>query len=308
MVTRRRFLTTAAAGVLGLAGVRRVWANTALDLGGVRIDVVSDGHLVLPANFLFEGLPADEVRPILERYGVPAEGEVERPCNLTLLRDGERTILFDAGSGGNFMPSAGKIDEALAALDLDPSEITHVVFTHGHPDHLWGVLDDFGDLMFAEAAHLIGRKERDYWMAPETLETIEEERKAFVVGAQNRLPEIEGVAELFDAGQEILPGVRARETYGHTPGHVSFEIAGGDGRSVLVVGDAIANRHLAFERPDLPSGTDHQPEIAAATRKALLEELAETQMPLIGFHLPYPGIGRAERSGETYVFVPEETS
>ncbi|MGM0586715.1 MAG: MBL fold metallo-hydrolase [Pseudomonadota bacterium] len=305
MITRRRFIVTAAAGAAGLSAAGRLWAATGLDLGGgVRIDTVSDGHLVLPREFMFGESPSPEVAAILERHGV--EGDmIERPCNLTLLRDGERTVLFDAGSGPTFMESAGRIAEGLSAIGVDPSDVTDVVFTHGHPDHLWGVQDDFGDLAFPEAAHYFPRPEWDYWMQEGLLDDTPEARKSFVVGAQNRLPEIEDVTELFDAGQEVLPGVMAHATHGHTQGHMSFEIRRGS-ESVMVVGDALADGHLAFEMPQAPAGADHEPERAAATRAKLLDQLATDQMTLIGFHLAEPGVGRAERKGDAYRFVHAE--
>jgi glyoxylase-like metal-dependent hydrolase (beta-lactamase superfamily II) len=165
------------------------------------------------------------------------------------------------------------------------------------------VLDDFGDPFFPEAAHFIGRKEWDYWTSPETVDSIGEARAAFAVGAERRLKAIESQLALFDDGDELVSGVTARASFGHTPGHMCFEVALGDER-VLIVGDAIGNHHIAFARPDLPSGADQDPDQGAATRQALLAQLADTQMPFVGFHLPFPGVGRAERAAEGYRFVP----
>jgi glyoxylase-like metal-dependent hydrolase (beta-lactamase superfamily II) len=305
MITRRAFIAAAAAaGAAGLAAPR-LWAGARVDLGGARLDAVSDGHLVLPADFLYGDAPQDEIGPILQAHGLSASGEVKRDCNLTLLRDGERTVLFDAGSGAGFMPTAGRLFEGLDALGVDPSEVTHVIFTHGHPDHLWGVLDDFGDLAFPEAAHLFPRPEWNRWMAPGALEAAPEARKAFVAGARNRLPEIEDRTELFDPGKEILPGILAVASHGHTAGHTSFEVRSG-GESLMIVGDAIANAHVAFRRPDLAYGVDEDPDRAAATRAALLDRLAGEGMPMLGFHFPFPGIGRAERAEGAYRFVPAD--
>lgn len=302
-ISKRQFIVGGAAA-LGAAGLpARLWSGTTLEFGELRIDTLSDGHLVMPASFALAGLDAEAVAPILARHGLSPEGPFEPPCNVTLLRDGERVVMFDVGSGPNFMPTAGKLDEALDLLGITRDDVTQVVFTHGHPDHLWGLLDDFGDPAFYNAEFLMGADEFAYWMDPDTVNTIDPARQSFAVGAKNRLEVIADVVRTFSDGEEILPGVAARASYGHTPGHMSFEISTG-GESVMVVGDAIINHHLAFERPDWPAPSDQDPGTGARTRVALLDRLVHEQMTFIGFHLPGGGIGRAERKPDGgYRFV-----
>ncbi|KAF0675279.1 MBL fold metallo-hydrolase [Profundibacterium mesophilum] len=297
-ITRRTMLQ-GAAGVAAMFG-QRASAVTEMDLGDIRITTVSDGYLSLPESFLIGDLPRDEARAILDEAGI-APGGFAPPCNVTLLRKGTQTVLFDAGAGPSFMQSAGRLPGTLAALDLSPEDITHVIFTHGHPDHLWGVIDDFDEPLFANARHFIGRVERDYWMDPRTPDTIGAARQSFVAGAARRIALLGDRLETAEDGDMILEDVMARMSAGHTPGHMSFEI--GEGRA-LVAGDAIGNAHLAFARPGWPMPADQDPELAARTREALLEELAERGMPLIGFHLPGGGIGEVARTGEGYLYVP----
>jgi glyoxylase-like metal-dependent hydrolase (beta-lactamase superfamily II) len=303
-ITRRRIIAGAAAGaaLTTLGGLpRRVWAETTLDLGGTQVTTLSDGNLVLPGDFILGPMPQDEAAEILARYGLSTD-ELTPPCNVTLMRDGTNTVLFDTGAGPSFQASAGQLPDALDAIGLDPADVTHVVFTHAHPDHIWGVLDDFDEPLFYNARHLIGRVERDYWMDPATVDTIGAERQSFAVGAQRRIETLGDALETFEDGAELLAGLTARASYGHTPGHMAFEIAAG-GAAAMVVGDAIGNHHVAFERPAWPSGSDQDAETAAATRVALLDRLAAQEMPLIGFHLPGGGIGRAERAGDGYRYV-----
>ena len=110
---------------------------------------------------------------------------------------------------------------------LAPEDVTHVVFTHCHPDHLWGVLDDFDEPLFYEAQYMMGRAEWDYWWNPETVNEIGEARAAFAVGAKRRMEAIEDAVTLFDDGQEVLPGIAAIASPGHTPGHMAFEVRQG---------------------------------------------------------------------------------
>ncbi|SLN21251.1 Metallo-beta-lactamase superfamily protein [Roseovarius gaetbuli] len=300
--TRRQVLCGLGATAI-LGAPRMTFAADRMTLGTATITTVSDGHLVLPKEFLLGNLPSDETAPLLAKYGITGD-VMHPPCNVTLLQDGDRTVLFDAGSGNGFMPSAGDLVDTLDALGVAPDDVTDLVFTHGHPDHLWGVLDDFDDLVFANASYMIGQREWDYWTDPDTVNTIGEERASFAVGAARRLAAIEDQVNFFKDGQEVLPGVMAHATFGHTPGHMSFEIRQGSD-AVMVIGDAIGNGHIAFERPDWASGSDQDAEGGIKTRKRLLDQLAQDKMAMIGFHLPDGGLGRVERSGDSYRFVSE---
>lgn len=293
-----------AAGALAAGGVlpRRARAQSTIEIGAMRIEMISDGNLVLPRDFILGPMPDAGAEAILAQSGVP-EGPLTPPCNLTLLRHEDRVILFDVGSGPDFQPSAGLLPETLDAMGLYPEDITHLVITHGHPDHIWGLLDDFDEPFLPEARILMGRADFDYWLDPNTVDTIDSARQSFAVGAQRRLSAVADLVGFFEDGDEILPGVAARATIGHTPGHMSFELRDGS-ESLMVIGDAIGNHHVAFARPDWHSGSDQDPETAARTRVLLMDQLAEAQMRIAGFHLP-GGLGRVERDGSGYRFVPE---
>ena len=298
-LTRRTMLVATGAAALANGLPRRAWAASELDLGGgATLTTLSDGYLVLPGDFILGGMPQDEMTAIVTRYGLPTD-RLEPPCNVTLYRDGTRTVLFDVGSGPDFMPSAGKLAEAMNAAGVAAEDVTDVVFTHGHPDHLWGLLDEFDEPIFAEAAFHMGEAEWAYWTDPATVDTIGLERQSFAVGAARRLAVLDGNINLVGDGAEIAPGITAVASFGHTPGHMSFLVGG----TALVGGDAIGNHHVAFERPDWASGSDQDAEMAAATRVALLDRIAADGLALVGFHLPGGGIGRVERADAGFRFV-----
>lgn len=295
----RRMLMAGAAG-LGAAMAMPRWLHASMQIGDWQLDTLSDGNLMLPADFILGPMPADEVAPILARNGIAPGEPLTPPCNVTLLRGQGRVVLFDAGSGLAFQPSVGELPDALFALGVDPADVTDVVFTHAHPDHLWGALDDFDEAMFYNARHYMGAGELAYWRDPETVNSIGAARQAFAIGAARRLEMLGDMVESFDDGNEVLPGVTAVLTPGHTPGHMSFTVG-----NAMILGDAVGNHHVGFEAPGLLSGSDQDQAMAAETRLTLLDRIVADDMTVVGFHLPGGGIGRAERMDGAYRFVQD---
>lgn len=279
----------------------------ATGIGDGLLTVLSDGHLQLPASFLRpEGIGDAELQQLLMRYQL--SGDSYTPdCNISIWQHAERTVLFDVGAGSQFMSSAGQLSAALENAGIDPEAVTDVIMTHCHPDHLWGLLDDFDDLLYPNATIHVHQDELDYWLADDTLSKTPESRQTFVVGAQSRLARADEQLSVFGSGDEVLPGIEAVDTRGHTPGHTSFALHQGD-EAVLIVGDALNNVALSFEYPELPSASDQNAELASKTRLALLDRMATDQMRFIGFHMPTPGFGRVERGeGKSFRFVAESS-
>lgn len=295
-LSKRKFLSLATASLIA----RPTFAQTSI--GAMTLTSVSDGNLVLPSQMIFDPVPSAIGDAIMAEFNLG--DALTPPCNVALLQTGDRTALFDVGAGPEFMASAGSLIDTLSGIGIAPDDVTDVIFTHAHPDHIWGLVDDFDDLLFQNAQYMIGQAEWDYWTDPETVDTIGEARTTFAVGAARRLARIEDQIEFFGDGDEILPGVAARATFGHTPGHMAFEVRDGS-RAIMILGDCIGNHHMAFKHPDIASGADQDQDQGAATRVSLLDQLASEQMQVLGFHLPGNGVGRVERDGDSYRFVPD---
>lgn len=291
---RRDFLALAAAFALPRAG----FAATELALPNAKLTMLSDGNLTLPGDFVLAQMDPGQATAMRQKYNLLADSYTP-PCNLTLYQDGTRNVLFDVGAGPDFMSSAGKLDAALDAAGLTHDDITHVIFTHAHPDHLWGLLDDFDEPKFANADYLIGQAEFDYWTNPETVSTIGAARVSFAAGAARRLDVIAEQLQFFNDGDEPVTGITARLTAGHTPGHMSFILGG----KALITGDAISNNFVAFEQPAFASPSDQDPDMAAATRVALLDQITADDLAVAGFHLPGGGLGSVTRQGDSYTYI-----
>jgi glyoxylase-like metal-dependent hydrolase (beta-lactamase superfamily II) len=299
-LTRRTLLASSAATLAASALPALAAAPASFKHGAFEVTVVSDGHLVLPTSFLAPTAPPDERAALLKAAGQTAE-QYESPTNITLVRTGSDLILIDMGSGDRFMPTAGKLWDNLKSAGIDKTKITKVIFTHGHPDHLWGAVDELDDLMTPDAAFYVGAAEWDFWQGDDAVRGLPAERAGFVTGARRNYAAIKSRVKMFKPGDDIVTGLRAIATPGHTQGHVSLELAGGDG--LIVGGDVLTHPLISFAHPEWKPTADHVPEQAVETRKRLLDRLATDRAKLIGFHLPYPGIGTVERKDSAYRYV-----
>jgi glyoxylase-like metal-dependent hydrolase (beta-lactamase superfamily II) len=272
-------------------------------LGEIEVTVVSDGNLATPTSLLGVNADPEEVRAFLAANFLDAQ-TIYAHTNHVLLRSGDRLTLVDVGSGPNFQPTSGRLVANMEAADIAPEDVTDVLLTHAHPDHVWGAMDDFGDEpRFPEAAHRIGATEFDWWMQEGLTDRVEEGMLPFVVGAQNALGALEPRLETVADGAQPVPGATMIDTPGHTFGHMSVLVESGDAR-MLVIGDALNHGHISFARPDWHPGLDMDRPLAVETRRRLLDMAAEERLVVVGYHFPFPGVGHVVRDGDAYRFLP----
>ena len=297
---RREFIAGASATLLMPCGALAAPIHT-LTFGAFEITVLSDGHLTIPTRLLARNVPEADIKTSL---GL-ASDLVTPPCNVTLIRTPSETILIDVGAGPHFMPSAGKLAENMDSAGIDRKSITKIVITHAHPDHLWGVLDEFDDApAFPNATYVLSQAEWNFWMAEDVASRLPEDRQNFAPAAKRNLTRIKDKVQLIAPGTDIVSGIRAIDTSGHTAGHISLEILSGS-EALLVLADALTHPIISFAHPEWsPAADHHDAGQAIATRKTLLGRLASDKSLAIGFHLPFPGVGRVETNGSAYRFVP----
>jgi glyoxylase-like metal-dependent hydrolase (beta-lactamase superfamily II) len=299
----RRTLLAATAATLAVRGLPAFAtpAPVSFKHGAFELTIVSDGHLVLPVGFLAPEAPAEEWAALLKASGVTGQ-QFDAPTNITLIRTAKDLILIDMGSGDRFMPTAGKLWDNLKSAGIDKGQITKVIFTHGHPDHLWGTVDELDDLATPDARFFVAAAEWNFWNGDDALRGLPAERAGFVTGARRNYAAIKDKVTMFKPGDDIVTGIRIVSTPGHTQGHVSLALDGGDG--LIVGGDVLTHEQISFQHPEWRPVADHVPEQAVETRRKMLDRLAADRSKLIGFHLPYPGIGIVERKDNAYRFVP----
>jgi glyoxylase-like metal-dependent hydrolase (beta-lactamase superfamily II) len=312
-IDRRSFLAAGSAGLAwaGLGGaIRNVHAATSpysFRHGVFEITVLSDGYFFLPppgtardVGFLYPDVPRAALETFMKGIGQGMD-RVQLPNNVVLVRSSSDLMLIDTGAGAGWQPTAGKLVENLQSAGIDPARITKVIFTHAHPDHLWGVANGDGALHFPNASYVVSAAEWNFWMADDVLNKVPENFRPFALGARRDLSRIRDKLETRNPDDEIVSGLRLMATFGHTPGHVSVEIAGAD--PLVIAGDVVANAAVSFAHPEWRFGIDALPDVAIRSRQRLLDRAASEKMRLLGSHWPYPGLGTVERVGSAYRFV-----
>src|SRR5580704_11235973 len=193
------------------------------NLGSAEVTVVSDGPLPLgPPKGTFIGVPDDEVRKMLtDNFLSPDNVVLEQ--NSPIVNTGDKLILFDTGMGAlhQFGPTTGRQQKSMAEAGIKPEDIDAVVFSHAHIDHIGGVVDGDGRVLFPNAQYYISQADFDFWTDEGKADGA---LKDFVVHARKNLLPVRDRIVFYKDGQEFLPGVQAIAAPGHTVGHTIFTV------------------------------------------------------------------------------------
>lgn len=261
--------------------------------------IVSDGPLILsPLEEIYPGMAGAALDAIRAAEFLPG-GAVRAEQNVLLLDIGGHLVLFDNGMGYSkwFGPDAGRLPKSLGEAGLRPEQIDALVFSHAHPDHCWGTVHEDGTPVFPNAQIYISETELSFW------ENCTEPGHARAKqGVERNLLALRERIVFFRDDEEFLPGIHALAAPGHTPGHFVFVIASAE-EEVCVTADVAFHHVLSFAHPEAASLYDQDKAEGAATRRHLLGRLADERMAIIGYHLPWPGLGHVARQGEAFRYI-----
>lgn len=219
------------------------------------------------------------------------------PATVTLIDTGSERILIDAGHGFARRPNAGHLLRALAEAGVTPDSISHVLLTHLHRDHVGGLLGRSGDLVFANARHWMSPLEQAYWTGPGSNTPVG-------IGARELIDKLNEKLSFITPGEELVQGVSAVDSGGHTPGHLCVLIQSQKKR-LLVAGDVANHPFWSIAHPDWHMSLDVDPAEAARSRQKVLGWLADEKVLMAGYHMPFPALGTVERDGEDFHYVSE---
>ncbi len=235
----------------------------------------------------------------------PGTGKVILPVQGFLLRTPDHVVLVDACVGNHKtfpsfddwnMREDGRFLAALSAAGVSPEEVDYVFCTHLHVDHVgWNtrLLDGRWVPTFPNARYLL--PEADLAMF---------ETNPHPMYDESILPVIEaGQAEMVGSDHALGDTITLVPTPGHTPGHVSVRIRS-QGAEAMITGDAIHTTPQC-QYPDWHFVYDADAEQAVASRRALLESVADTNARVLGTHFLLPSIGRVSAERDAFRWVAD---
>jgi glyoxylase-like metal-dependent hydrolase (beta-lactamase superfamily II) len=225
---------------------------------------------------------------------------LEHPYVPCVLNTGKELILFDTGNGDmRRKDGLGNLVDLLGVAGYSAGDIDIVVLTHGHPDHIAGLVAG-GEAAFPNARYVFGRKEFDYWRKGENIR----ERR---IGNQKQFVDIcvplANQSTFLDPGGEVVHGVTAVEAYGHSAGMLAIHIES-EGQRLLLWGDVTNHYVVSLQAPEWYGDFDDDKEVAVATRKRILDMAVAEKLWVVGFHMPFPSVGFVEENNGKQRWVP----
>ena len=262
-----------------------------LKVGQVTIIPLSDGGFAAPPSGFMPSVPAEAWQDPEAKQYLNEDGNVPLNFGSFLIQEGGGWSLVDTGIGGRggFAPP-GKLLDELGKAQVKPEQITRVIITHLHLDHIgWNTIDREGkpEIVFKNARHIVQRKDWDHWTDP----PVAKENPVISLCAEPVMAA--GLMDLIDGDVKITDCVTAWLTPGHTPGHQSLLVASG-GEKAIITGD-VSHTKAQLEHTDWSPGFDTDPKLSAVTRAAVFERIEQEGLKVCAGHYPYPGIGTLVR-------------
>jgi glyoxylase-like metal-dependent hydrolase (beta-lactamase superfamily II) len=283
----------AAAPKLGLSNPG--WAR--FRLGAFELTMVADSDAFIDGPFPIVGANASEAEvQQLMRDNLLPPARYQPGFTPMIVNTGKEVLIFDTGNGENGFikrPGGGWLAKQISTAGFTPEQIDIVIISHGHPDHVAGVMEA-GKPLFPNARYVIDATEYSFW-APQGKHTGEAEKLAAVFRA-NMMPVAERTSFL-KPGDDVVPGIRSLAARGHTPGHLAFTLES-NGERMLFWGDCAHHQVASLARPEWHCSFDVDKEQGAKTRQRIYEMAASERIAVQGYHMPFPSLGYVERRAE----------
>ncbi len=273
---------------------------------------ISDGGLNYPVESFFKDIPLEQAKSLLKEHNLPTI-HVHTPYTLLYIDTGQHKVLVDTGMGrygalaekmfpmiDNSTTRCGILQESMHIAGLDRAGIDTIIITHAHPDHIGGNLDADGKLSFPNARYFIWKDEWDFWFSDER---TAQAPPHFVEIARTNLDPLRDRITFVDKEGEIVPGLSAVATPGHTPGHMAVALTS-DGEQCIHVSDAVLHP-IHLEHPEMVLVFDMDPAQTIASKRMICNRAADQNALVFAHHLPpFPNLGHIVRQGNGWCWQP----
>ena len=245
----------------------------------------------------------DKIKDLLLRT-YPDE-QIETAVNAYLINTGTKLVLVDTGNGKMGSPTMGNVVSNLLAAGYPPEKVDEIYLTHMHTDHVGGLVSGT-ERTFPNATVYANKTETDYWLNENNLNGAPDAaRRTFAAAKSTLAPYIAaGKFKAFDGNRDLIPGIRAKAAFGHTPGHTMYFIESKD-KTLVLWGDIIHVAAVQFENPSVAISFDSDTAEAIKSRQHILIEAAKNGWLIGGVHLSCPGFGYVKAKGDQgFLFTP----
>ncbi len=212
--------------------------------------------------------------------------------SILYIRTPEHSILIDTGLGIGM----SNLTETLLMAGIELNKIDTIIITHGHGDHIGGIIGSDGRPTFPKAHYYIWKDEWNYW-----LEQANNAEKPNEAARKNLLP-IQDKVTLIEKEGEILPGISAVHAPGHTVGHMAVLVES-KGEALLHLVDA-THHPVQLLHPDWAPGFDAKPDVSTETRWRLFGRAANENLLVMAYHYAFPSLGHIARAGDAFEWKP----
>ena len=269
-----------------------------MKVGEVEITAIDDGTWQVAAPAMYGNTPEDWLP---HRQFLDADGKLPVQLGGFLIRTGDRLVLVDVGAGASPDPAFGRLPASLAAAGVDPADITDVVLTHLHFDHV-GWASDGERVTFPNATYRCDERDWNFFVGADAYDESAILSMLGGMSATERLSPASSRLETWAGDMTLAPGVDVRAAPGHTPGSTIVVVSSGTER-VMLLGDVV---HCPVEllEDEWQMIADIDLALARRTRVALARELEGEGTLVSASHFPGMQFGRLLRGegGRSWVF------
>jgi glyoxylase-like metal-dependent hydrolase (beta-lactamase superfamily II) len=276
-------------------------------IGDLQATVVSDGYGQIPVGpILAMNASEAELAPVLKANFM--QPVIQIMNNMLVVDTGRECILVDTGFGEKLGPSFGSfpgLEANLRRAGITPESIDLVVMSHGHLDHIGGLVTKSGTLAFPKAQFVFVDTEWNYWTGSRYESEVKSSpmpdpfKKGTIGAARENLPPVADRSRFVKQGGEITTGVHYVAAPGHSPSHASILFTSGK-EQFMHMGDIAHNPVTSLQHPDWTPVFDYEPAQAIKSRTAILDRVATDRVMAMGYHFPFPAIGHVVQRDMAY--------